>query len=44
MTTQIQKRAYGTSHTSHVQTNRLSANPTPLATINQPNHRLKPLW
>jgi hypothetical protein len=34
--TQTQKSAYGSSQAFVVQTNRLSANPMPLATISQP--------
>jgi hypothetical protein len=39
--TQTQKSAYGSSQAFVVQTNRLSANPMPLATISQPNHGRK---
>jgi len=39
--TKPQKSAYGSSQVFVVQTNRLSANPMPLATISQPNHGRK---
>ena len=39
--TQIQNSAYGSSQAFVVQTNRLRAKPTPLATISQPSHRRK---